>query len=73
MHVPDGCDAVLLGSALHAAVSAGLFPTPETAGAAMRFPLKTVRPDPARQAALARDHALLRAMMRHRDELSALM
>lgn len=73
MHVPDGCDAVLLGSALHAATSAGIFPTNEAAGAAMRFPLRAVYPNAARQTALARDHALLRAMMRHRDELAALL
>lgn len=73
MHVPEGCDAVLLGSALHAAVCAGMFDTTEAAGAAMRFPLRAVHPDVTRQKALARDHALLRAMMRHRDELAALL
>ncbi|KQW32155.1 sugar kinase [Rhizobium sp. Root274] len=72
MHVPDGCDAVLLGSALHAGVCAGVFASTEAGGAAMRFPLRAVHPDPARQKALARDHALLLAMMRHRDELAAL-
>jgi FGGY-family pentulose kinase len=73
MHVPDGCDAVLLGSALHAAVCAGIFDTTEAAGASMRFPLREVHPDAARQKALSRDHALLRAMMRHRDELTSLL
>jgi ribulose kinase len=72
MHIPEGCDAVLLGAALHAAVSAGVFATTEAGGAAMRFPLRAVRPDIGRQKALARDHALLRTMMRHRDELAAL-
>ena len=72
MHVPDGCDAVLLGSALHAAICSGVFATTEAAGEAMRFPLRAVYPDAGRQKALARDHALLRAMMRHRDELAGL-
>ncbi|WP_120279045.1 FGGY family pentulose kinase [Rhizobium sp. AG855] len=72
MHVPDGCDAVLLGSAFHAAVCAGMFDGTEVAGAAMRFPLRAVHPDPTRQKALARDHALLRTMIRHRNELAAL-
>jgi FGGY-family pentulose kinase len=73
MHVPDGCDAVLLGSAIHAAACAGVFASTEAAGAAMRFPLRAVYPDPTRPKALPRDHALLRAMMRHRDELAALI
>jgi FGGY-family pentulose kinase len=73
MHVPDGCDAVLMGSALHAAASAGLFPNNEAAGAALKFPLRAVHPNAGRQTALARDHALLRAMMRHRDELAGLI
>lgn len=70
--VPVNCDAVLLGCAIHAAVAAGAFPTCDEAGAAMKFPMTSFEPVPARQAALARDHALLKAMMRHRAELSAL-
>ncbi|MFN3507731.1 MAG: FGGY family pentulose kinase [Allorhizobium sp.] len=70
--VPVDCDAVLLGCALHAAVAAGAFPTTAEAGAQMRFAMAHFPVSTARQAALARDHALLKAMMRHRDELSML-
>lgn len=72
VQVPMDCDAVLLGCALHAAVAAGAFPSVAAAGAAMRFAMAHFPPSPQRQAALARDHALLKAMMRHRDELTAL-
>lgn len=72
VRVPKDCDAVLLGCALHAAVAAGAFPSVEEAGKAMQFAMSHFPPSPRRQAALARDHALLKAMMRHRDELAAL-
>jgi FGGY-family pentulose kinase len=72
VHVPVDCDAVLLGCALHAGVAAGAFEDAATAGAEMRFAMAHFAPSPARQAALARDHALLKAMMRHRDELASL-
>ena len=72
VHVPKDCDAVLLGCALHAAVAAGAFPSVEEAGKAMQFAMAHFPPSPMRQAALARDHALLKAMMRHRDELAEL-
>jgi hypothetical protein len=70
--VPVDCDAVLLGCALHAAVAAGVFPTTLEAGAQMRFAMAHFPASATRQAALARDHALLKAMMRHRDELARL-
>ncbi len=70
--VPAECDAVLLGCALHAAVAAGAFPTTTEAGAQMRFAMAHFPVSAARQAALSRDHALLKAMMRHRDELALL-
>jgi ribulose kinase len=70
--VPMNCDAVLLGCALHAAVAAGAFTTTLEAGAQMRFSMAHFPASAARQAALARDHALLKAMMRHRDELAML-
>ncbi|MCC8931961.1 FGGY family pentulose kinase [Rhizobium sp. 'Codium 1'] len=72
VHVPKDCDAVLLGCALHAAVAAGAFPSVEEAGKAMQFAMAHFPPSPLRQAALVRDHALLKAMMRHRDELAEL-
>lgn len=72
VHVPVDCDAVLLGCALHAGVAAGAFEDAAAAGAEMRFAMAHFAPSPARQAALARDHALLKAMMRHRDELASL-
>jgi len=72
VHVPKDCDAVLLGCALHAAVAAGAFPSVEEAGKAMQCAMAHFPPSPMRQAALARDHALLKAMMRHRDELAEL-
>lgn len=72
VHVPVDCDAVLLGCALHAGVAAGAFEDAAAAGAEMRFAMAYFAPFPARQAALARDHALLKAMMRHRDELASL-
>ncbi|MDH4413889.1 MAG: FGGY family pentulose kinase [Rhizobium sp.] len=71
--VPVDCDAVLLGCALHAAVAAGAFPTISEAGAQMRFAMAHFPASTDRQAALARDHALLKAMMRHRDELALLI
>ncbi|MFN3634403.1 MAG: FGGY family pentulose kinase [Rhizobium rhizophilum] len=70
--VPKDCDAVLLGCALHAAVAAGAFSSVEEAGTSMQFAMAHFPPSPRRQAALARDHTLLKAMMRHRDELAAL-
>ncbi|NBB48149.1 sugar kinase [Rhizobium sp. CRIBSB] len=70
--VPAECDAVLLGCALHAAVAAGAFATTAEAGAQMRFAMAHFPASPTRQAALSRDHALLKAMMRHRDELTLL-
>lgn len=70
--VPIDCDAVLLGCALHAAVAAGAFSTSAEAGSRMRYAMKHFPPSPKRQQALARDHALLKAMMRHREELAAL-
>lgn len=70
--VPRDCDAVLLGCALHAAVAAGAFASVEEAGRAMQFAMNHFPPSPLRQAALSRDHAMLKAMMRHRDELAAL-
>jgi FGGY-family pentulose kinase len=72
VYVPIDCDAVLLGGALHAAVAAGAFATTDEAGSRMRFAMKHFPPSPMRQQALARDHALLKAMMRHRAELAAL-
>jgi FGGY-family pentulose kinase len=72
VRVPKDCDAVLLGCALHAAVAAGAFSSVEEAGTAMQFAMSHFPPSPRRQATLARDHALLKAMMRHRDELAAL-
>jgi FGGY-family pentulose kinase len=70
--VPKECDAVLLGCALNAALAAGAFTSFKEAGDAMRFSMAQFAPSPTRQAALARDHALLMAMMRHRAELAAL-
>lgn len=70
--VPSDCDAVLLGCALHAAVAAGAFSTSAEAGSRMRYAMRHFPPSPKRQQALARDHALLKAMMRHREELAAL-
>lgn len=70
--VPVDCDAVLLGSALHTAVAAGAFATAAEGGSRMQFAMAHFPSSPARQAALARDHAILQAMMRHREELASL-
>ena len=69
----DGCDAVLLGTALHTAVAAGRYPDFWRAGQAMAVRMSEVRPDMARRDALNRDHAILAEMMRHRTALHRLM
>ncbi|CAH0338885.1 FGGY family pentulose kinase [Rhizobium sp. CECT 9324] len=69
----DGCDAVLLGTALHTAVAAGRYPDFWTAGQAMAVRMTEIAPDTARKNRLTRDHALLREMIHHRDALHRLM
>lgn len=73
VHVPANCDAVLLGTALHAAVTAGAFPSVHAAGEAMRFAMRIFTPQPEAAAALHRDKALHTTMIRHRAELTAIM
>lgn len=64
--------AVLLGTALHAAVAAGLHPDMATAGQAMIRPGRPHAPDPFRAAARERDYRRFLAMIRHRAELDRL-
>ncbi len=65
--VPEGADAVLLGSAMLASVGAGLAPDLATAARTMATPMQTYRPDPVRRAALDRDFRI-QAMMRAQRE-----
>ncbi|UJW75516.1 FGGY-family carbohydrate kinase [Rhizobium sp. SL42] len=69
----EGCDAVLLGTALHTAVAAGRYADFWRAGQAMAVRMSELIPDVSRRTALNRDHALLAEMMRHRAALQQLM
>ncbi|MFB2550103.1 FGGY-family carbohydrate kinase [Ensifer soli] len=68
----DAVDAVLLGTAIGAAVAAGLHDTLAGAGAAMSPEGQEYLPDPARRGAYDRDYACYLAMLRHRAELDAI-
>ena len=70
--VPDMNEAVLLGTAMNAAVAGGIHADLPTAGAAM-YPGGAERlPDPAQKALYDRDYRKFLAMHRHRAELDAM-
>ena len=65
----DSNTAVLLGTALNAAVAAGLHPDVASAGRAMIRPGMPRVANPARHAAADRDYRRFLTMIRHRQEL----
>jgi ribulose kinase len=70
--LPETRDAVLLGTAMTAAVAGGVHPDLATAGHAMDAGGKERRPDPGRAAQYERDYRRFLAMLRHREELRAI-
>lgn len=72
LSIPQGNDAVLLGSAMNAAGAAGLYGSLADACRAMMGTPTTIEPDPARSQAYDRDYAIFRRMRDHRRELLAL-
>lgn len=66
-------DAVLLGTAQHAAVAAGLFVGMASAGRAMAIRTRATRPHTAARNHYERDYAALLIMMRHGAELAQLL
>jgi L-ribulokinase len=71
--VAETGDAVLLGTAMSAAVGGGLYPDLASAGRAMDAGGRTIRPDATRRAAYDRDFRKYLAMIRHRAELDAIV
>ena len=67
--VPQTSDAVLLGTAMTAAVAGGLHSSLFAAGSAMQAGGTEYLPDPARKAAYDRDYRRFLTMVRHREEL----
>lgn len=65
-------DAVLLGTAMTAAVAGGLYPDLAAAGKGMYPGAGVLLPDPARKAGYDRDYRRFLALGRHRAELDAL-
>lgn len=70
--VPETNDAVLLGTAMVAAVAGGLYPDLPAAGTGMYPGGRDYHPDPARKAAYDRDYRRFLALYRHRAELEAI-
>jgi FGGY-family pentulose kinase len=70
--IPQTRDAVLLGTAMAAAVAGGLHDSLPVAGQAMADGGTERHPDPARAEAYDRDYRRFLAMLRHRDELKAI-
>ena len=67
--IPQNRDAVLLGTAMTAAVAGGVHPSLFEAGRAMDGGGSERLPDSARAAQYARDYRRFLAMVRHREEL----
>lgn len=70
--VPQTSDAVLLGTAMTAAVAGGLQSSLFAAGSAMQAAGTEYLPDPARKTAYDRDYRRFLTMVRHREELREL-
>ncbi|MBW8447828.1 MAG: FGGY family pentulose kinase [Arenimonas sp.] len=70
---PVDQDAVLLGTAQHAAVAGGLFADMAAAGRAMAIRTHATAPNAATRNHYERDYAALLIMMRHRAELAQLL
>ncbi len=72
VEVPQTSDAVLLGTAMTAAVAGGLHSSLFAAADAMQASEKARLPDPARKAAYDVDYRRFLTMIRHREELRAI-
>ena len=70
--VPDTNDAVLLGTAMVAAVAGGLYPDLPAAGAGMYPGGRELQPDTSRKAGYDRDYRRFLALYRHRAELETI-
>jgi ribulose kinase len=70
--VPETSDAVLLGTAMMAAVAGGLHADLSAAGREMYPGSRVFLPDPARKAGYDRDYRRFLALYRHRAELEAI-
>ena len=70
--VPEANDAVLLGTAMAAAVAGGLYPDLPVAGKSMYAGGREFLPDPTRKAGYDRDYRRFLALGRHRAELESL-
>jgi FGGY-family pentulose kinase len=70
--IPENRDAVLLGTAMTAAVAGGLFASLAEAGQAMDSGGTERLPDPARAVQYDRDYRRFLAMVRHREALREL-
>lgn len=70
--VPDTSDAVLLGTAMVAAVAGGMFPDLPAAGSGMYPGGSEGLPDVSRKAGYDRDYRRFLALYRHRAELEAI-
>ncbi|MGD9477525.1 FGGY-family carbohydrate kinase [Shinella sp. G-2] len=70
--VPEAGDAVLLGSAMAAAVAGGLHGDLPSAGRAMHPGGRTLLPDAGRKAGYDRDYRRFLTLYRHRAELEAM-
>jgi ribulose kinase len=70
--IPDTRDAVLLGTAMAAAVAGGVFASPFEAGEAMAGGGTEYLPDAGRAETYQRDYRKFLMMVRHRDELRAI-
>ena len=70
--VPKTGDAVLLGTAMAAAVAGGLHADLPAAGAGMYAGGREFLPDAARKAGYDRDYRRFLALLRHRMELETL-
>lgn len=71
--VPDTNDAVLLGTAMVAAVAGGLYADLPAAGSGMYPGGTEYRPDPARKAGYDRDYRRFLLLQRHRAELESIV
>ena len=70
--VPDTGDAVLLGTAMVAAVAGGLYPGLAAAGTGMHPGGRELLPEAGRRAAYDRDYRRFLALHRHRAELETI-
>jgi ribulose kinase len=70
---PDSIDATLLGTAMAAAVAAGLYPDLTAASSAMAAEVIEHKPRPDHHARYELDYGVFREMLRHRKEIERLI